>query len=98
MEACAELHEQVQIKNVLGTLIDHLALYAVAEDSPGIPDDIHLFEIFSQHAEQVIGTRTEMPTEHIISIQVFIIKFYENQKILDCFIEPCMLSRQARIC
>lgn len=70
MDACAELHEQVQIKNVLGTLIDHLALYAVAEDSLGIPEDIQLFEIFSKHAEQVIGSRTEMPMEHIISIQV----------------------------
>uniref|UniRef100_A0A915CXI2 Vacuolar protein sorting-associated protein 35 n=1 Tax=Ditylenchus dipsaci TaxID=166011 RepID=A0A915CXI2_9BILA len=30
--ACAELHEEVHIKNILATLIDHLALYAVAED------------------------------------------------------------------
>ena len=46
LNACAELHQDVHIKNVLGTLIDHLASYAIAEDSPGIPEDIQLFEIF----------------------------------------------------
>lgn len=59
------------MKNVLGTLIEHLALYAVAEGSPGIPPDIHLFEIFSEHAGKMIEARTQMPPEEIVSIQVF---------------------------
>ena len=70
LEACAELHSDVKIKNVLGTLIEHLALYAVSEDSPGIPEEVELFKIFSEHADKMIGTRTQMPTEEIISIQV----------------------------
>ncbi|KAI1700562.1 vacuolar protein sorting-associated protein 35 domain-containing protein [Ditylenchus destructor] len=71
LDACADLHEQVHIKNILGTLIDHLAQFAIAEDSPGIPADLQLFDIFSQHAEQVIVSRTGvMPAEDVISIQI----------------------------
>lgn len=102
LEACAELHSDVKIKNVLGTLIEHITLYAVAEDSPGIPEDVHLFTIFSEHADKMINSRTEMPTEEIISIQVK----YNNFKIkarfifADCFIEfgVDLLSRQAGVC
>jgi vacuolar protein sorting-associated protein 35 len=72
LEACAELHPDVKIKNVLGTLIEHLALYAVAEDSPGIPGNVQLFEIFSEHADKMIGSRSQMPAEEIISIQVYL--------------------------
>ena len=70
MDSCAELSDGVHIKNVLGALIDRLAIYAVAEESPGIPADIQLFEVFSRHAERVIGSRSSMPPEDIIAIQV----------------------------
>jgi vacuolar protein sorting-associated protein 35 len=76
LDACVELHPDVKIKNVLGTLIEHLALYAVAEDSPGIPECVHLFEIFSENADKIIGSRSQMPAEEIISIQVNIRNSY----------------------
>ena len=69
LDALAELSPDVHIKNVLNALIERLAIYAVAEDSPGIPEDIPLFEIFSKHAENVIGVRDNMPAEDIIAIQ-----------------------------
>lgn len=76
LDACAELHPDVHIKNVLGTLIEHLTQYASADESPGIPSDINLFEIFSQHAQQVVGARAEIPTEDVISIQVFYLQSF----------------------
>uniref|UniRef100_A0A914DM28 Vacuolar protein sorting-associated protein 35 n=1 Tax=Acrobeloides nanus TaxID=290746 RepID=A0A914DM28_9BILA len=73
LDSCAELSDGVHIKNVLGALIDRLAIYAVAEESPGIPADIQLFEVFSRHAERVIGSRSSMPPEDIIAIQTALI-------------------------
>lgn len=73
LDACADLSEDVHIKNILGALIDRLAIYAIAEDSPGIPADIQLFEVFSRHAERVIGSRNSMPPEDIIAIQTALI-------------------------
>jgi vacuolar protein sorting-associated protein 35 len=69
LDACAELNPDVQVKNILNALIERLAIYAVAEDSPGIPEDVQLFEIFSTHAGNVIGARENMPPEDIIAIQ-----------------------------
>lgn len=69
MDACADLHPDVHIKNILATLIDHLTMYTTAEDFPGLPADVQLFETFSHHTELVFGSR-EVPIEDIISIQV----------------------------
>lgn len=84
LDACAELNEGVKLRNVLSLLIDRLAMYSVADGSPGIPSDIQLFEIFSKHAERVIGSRNEMPPEDIIAIQVFRFSALDL-KILDGF-------------
>ncbi|KAE9551852.1 hypothetical protein FO519_004926 [Halicephalobus sp. NKZ332] len=73
LDACAELSPEVRIKNVLGALIDRLAIYATAEGSPGIPEDIPLFDIFSKHAGEVIGSREGMPPEDVIAIQTALV-------------------------
>ncbi|KAI6188356.1 Vacuolar protein sorting-associated protein 35 [Aphelenchoides besseyi] len=69
LTACAELNPSVQIKNVLCAIIDRLAIYAVAEDGPGIPSEIDLFQTFSTHAEKIIAAREEILPEDIVSIQ-----------------------------
>ncbi|KAK0395806.1 hypothetical protein QR680_001438 [Steinernema hermaphroditum] len=73
LEACAELHQGVQIKNVLSALIDRLALYATSDDGPGIPETIQLFDIFSRQAAQVIHSREDMAPEHIVALQTALV-------------------------
>uniref|UniRef100_A0A2I3H810 Vacuolar protein sorting-associated protein 35 n=1 Tax=Nomascus leucogenys TaxID=61853 RepID=A0A2I3H810_NOMLE len=71
LRACAELHQNVNVKNIIIALIDRLALFAHREDDePGIPADIKLFDIFSQ---QVATSRQDMPSEDVVSLQVSLI-------------------------
>ncbi|XP_064466793.1 vacuolar protein sorting-associated protein 35-like [Ornithodoros turicata] len=73
LKACAELRQQVNVKNIIISLIDRLAMYAMKEDGPGIPSDIKLFDIFSDQVAQVIQSRQEMPPEDIVALQVSLI-------------------------
>lgn len=73
LQACAELHQHVNVKNIIIALIDRLALYAQREDGPGIPGDIQLFDIFSEQVALVIQARQDMPAEDIVSLQVSLI-------------------------
>ncbi|ETE72967.1 Vacuolar protein sorting-associated protein 35 [Ophiophagus hannah] len=65
LRACAELHQNVNVKNIIIALIDRLALFAHREDGPGIPADIKLFDIFSQQVATVI--------QDVVSLQVSLI-------------------------
>uniref|UniRef100_A0A8B9YXM5 Vacuolar protein sorting-associated protein 35 n=1 Tax=Bos mutus grunniens TaxID=30521 RepID=A0A8B9YXM5_BOSMU len=71
--ACAELHQNVNMKNIIIALIDRLALFAHREDGPGIPIDIKLFDIFSQQVATVIQSRQDMLSEDVVSLQVSLI-------------------------
>lgn len=73
LRACAELHESVNVKNIIISLIDRLAQFAQNEESSGIPPEIQLFDIFSQQIAQVIQNRPDMPPEDIVSLQVALI-------------------------
>lgn len=73
LKACAELHQDVNVKNIIIALIDRLAMFAHRGDGPGIPNDIRLFEIFSQQVANVIQSRSDMPTENIVALQVSLI-------------------------
>ncbi|XP_048461938.1 vacuolar protein sorting-associated protein 35 [Rhincodon typus] len=57
LRSCAELHQSVNVKNIIIALIDRLALFAHREDGPGIPADIKLFDIFSQQVATVIQVK-----------------------------------------
>ncbi|PFX32322.1 vacuolar protein sorting-associated protein 35-like [Stylophora pistillata] len=72
LHACADLHERVNIKNIIISLIDRLALFANREDG-GIPSDIRLFDVMSEQVSSVVQARGEMPTEDIVSLQVSLI-------------------------
>ncbi|KAI5088791.1 vacuolar protein sorting-associated protein 35, partial [Silurus meridionalis] len=73
LRACAELHQHVNVKNIIIALIDRLALFAHREDGPGIPAEIKLFDIFSQQVATVIQSRQDMPSEDVVSLQVSLI-------------------------
>jgi len=73
LEACAELQPAVNVKNIVISLIDRLAQFATREDSPGIPDDIQLFDIFSNEITTIIRSRAEMPPEDIVSLEVSLV-------------------------
>ncbi|KAG0716858.1 Vacuolar protein sorting-associated protein 35 [Chionoecetes opilio] len=83
LKACAELHSEVNVKNIIISLIDRLANFAHREDGSGIPDDIKLFEIFSEQVSQVIKSRPDMPLEDTVSLQVSLVnlaqKCYSDQ-------------------
>ncbi|ESO93143.1 hypothetical protein LOTGIDRAFT_206542 [Lottia gigantea] len=70
LRACADLHPNVNVKNIIIALIDRLASFAQSEEGNGIPSDIQLFDIFSQQIAQVIQNRPDMPPEDIVALQV----------------------------
>ena len=71
LSGCGQLHPMVNVKNIIISLIDRLALYAQREDETGgIPNELQLFDIFSREIEFIICDRRDMPSEDIVSLQV----------------------------
>ena len=54
LKSCADLQPEVNVKNIVISLIDRLANYAHRSDTEGIPTSIPLFDIFSQEVSLVI--------------------------------------------
>jgi len=83
LNACGQLHPSVNVKNIIISLIDRLALFAHrgsadADEGDGvatenIPADLQLFDIFSKEIEYIISDRRDMPPEDIVSLQVSLI-------------------------
>lgn len=73
LRACADLHQEVNIKHIIIALIDRLASFANKDEGQGIPTDIQLFDIFSEQIALIIQTRQDMPPEDIVSLQVALI-------------------------
>ncbi|KAG8195012.1 hypothetical protein JTE90_008184 [Oedothorax gibbosus] len=71
--ACAELHQNVNVKNIIIALIDRLAVFATRDDAEGIPQEIKLFDIFSDQIAQIIQSRQGMPSEDTVALQVSLI-------------------------
>ena len=53
LRACADLHQSVNVKNIIIALVDRLALFANREDG-GIPKELKLFDIMSEQVSTVI--------------------------------------------
>jgi len=70
LEACAELQPAVNVKNIVIALIDRLAQFATRDDSPGIPGNIKLSQIFSDEISSIIKARPDMFPEDIVSLEV----------------------------
>ncbi|XP_043489865.1 vacuolar protein sorting-associated protein 35 isoform X4 [Polistes fuscatus] len=83
LKSCAELQNGVNVKNIIISLIDRLAAYSQRSDGvggpgspnqvPGIPQDVKLFDVFSDQIATIIQTRQDMPAEDIVSLQVALI-------------------------
>ena len=70
LAACGQLHPMVNVKNIIISLIDRLALFATREDETGgIPSDIQLFDVFSKEIANIITAKKDMPPEDIVSLQ-----------------------------
>merc|ERR1719195_705561 len=92
LEACAELQPSVNVKNIITALIDRLAAFATREDSPGIPSNIQLFNIFSDEISAVIKARPDLPPEDIVSLEVSLINlaykcYREDTGMIDTVLE-----------
>lgn len=73
LKACAELHVDVNIRNILIALIDRLAIFGTQSDGPGIPADLKLFDIFSEQIHSIVQSRHEMPPDDIVALQTSLI-------------------------
>ncbi|RLU22742.1 hypothetical protein DMN91_005020 [Ooceraea biroi] len=83
LKSCAELQNGVNVKNIIISLIDRLAAFSQRSDGvggpgspsqvPGIPQDVKLFDVFSDQIATIIQTRQDMPPEDIVSLQVALI-------------------------
>ena len=53
LETCGSLQEKVNVKNIIISLIDRLAMFATRSET-GVPKDIPLFTIFSEQISMII--------------------------------------------
>lgn len=58
LQTCADLLDNVNVKNIIIALVDRLATYAHRGDTEGIPSNIKLFDIFSQEVSVVVQVCT----------------------------------------
>ncbi|XP_037068040.1 vacuolar protein sorting-associated protein 35-like [Pollicipes pollicipes] len=71
LKACAELHPGVNVKTIIISLIDRLAMFATRDDGAGIPENVKLFDIFSEQVADVIQNRAgNLPPEDMAALQV----------------------------
>ena len=80
LQSCAELQENVNVKNIIIALIDRLAMYAHRADTGGIPSDIKLFDIFSQEVSGVIQVTMVTPDTCTLHIHIHIHIWYFGRR------------------
>lgn len=81
LKSCAQLQSGVNVKNIIISLIDRLAAYnqrnekaaGVEEGASVIPAEVQLFDVFSVQIANIVQTRTDMPLEDTISLQVALV-------------------------
>eukprot|EP00116_Pleurobrachia_bachei_P001427 sb/3461689/ len=77
LDTCCQPQSQVNVRNIIISIIGRLSNFAQADPS-NIPEDIKLFDIFSVKVTQIIQSRTEMPPEDILVLQSALIKLALN--------------------
>lgn len=87
LKSCAELHAGVNVKNIIISLIDRLAAYhqrngkpatSESEENSVIPAGVQLFEVFSIQIANIVQTRTDMPLEDTVSLQVALVSLAQK--------------------
>ncbi|XP_075985557.1 vacuolar protein sorting 35 isoform X2 [Anticarsia gemmatalis] len=87
LKSCAELQPGVNIKNIIIALIERLATYSqrnegninlsvVQED--GQEQEVQLFEVFSDQVAAITQSRTDMPPEDMLSLQLALLKLAQR--------------------
>ncbi|KHJ43079.1 vacuolar protein sorting-associated protein 35 [Trichuris suis] len=75
LKTCADMHQRVNIKNVLTALIDRIASYGMTEEGKEIQENYGLFELLSEQIASIVQSRSEMLSEDIVQLQVSMINF-----------------------
>ncbi|CDW58167.1 Vacuolar protein sorting associated protein 35 [Trichuris trichiura] len=76
LKTCADMHQRVNIKNVLTALIDRLiSSYGMTEEGREIQENYGLFELLSEQIASIVQSRSEMLSEDIVQLQVSMINF-----------------------
>ncbi|GAU98388.1 hypothetical protein RvY_09543 [Ramazzottius varieornatus] len=70
LKACSELQTGVNIRRVVGALIDRLAVYSQRQDTSEIPGHIHLFDIFNRQIAAIFAAKPELPLEDVVALEV----------------------------
>ncbi|XP_052872100.1 vacuolar protein sorting-associated protein 35 isoform X1 [Anopheles cruzii] len=89
LKSCAQLQAGVNVKNIIISLIDRLALYnqrngKVTQTSTGtevisaIPLEVQLFEVFSTQIANIVQMRKDLPLEDTVSLQVALISLAQK--------------------
>lgn len=66
---CSQLHDGVNVKNIVISLIDRLAGYVARDGADVLPESLNLYTIFSEHVAQIIGNRPKMNPEDCVAMQ-----------------------------
>eukprot|EP00039_Didymoeca_costata_P001204 m.50570 g.50570 ORF g.50570 m.50570 type:complete len:795 (-) comp10679_c1_seq1:122-2506(-) len=84
LDAVGSLHANVNVKNIVISLIERLTAFALRDNGVNIPSNMNLFEIFAQKISDMIKQRKEMPLEDIISLRAALVglavKVYADKK------------------
>ncbi|XP_049788980.1 vacuolar protein sorting-associated protein 35 isoform X1 [Schistocerca nitens] len=75
LKSCAELQPGVNVKNIIISLIDRLSTFSqrASEGEAALPNDVQLFDVFSDQVATIIQCRQDMPAADIISLQVSLV-------------------------
>ncbi|XP_075165335.1 vacuolar protein sorting 35 [Haematobia irritans] len=85
LKSCAQLQTGVNVKNIIICLIDRLATYNQRSGRNNgmdiesiIPPEVKLFEVFSVQVANIVQTRSDMPLEDTISLQVALLSLAQK--------------------
>ncbi|XP_026333733.1 vacuolar protein sorting-associated protein 35 [Hyposmocoma kahamanoa] len=87
LKSCAELQPGVNIKNIIIALIERLAAYSQRNEGninlsvtteDGKEQEVQLFEVFSDQVAAITQSRTDMPAEDMLSLQLALLKLAQR--------------------
>ena len=81
LKSCAQLQSGVNVKNIIISLIDRLAAYNQRNGKTtesAIPTEVQLFEVFSIQIANIVQSRTDMPLEDTVSLQVALVSLAQK--------------------
>lgn len=74
LSTCGHLHDAVNVKNIIITLMNRLSNFA-KETPEAVPEDIEMFPLFHKHTSKIIQSSAKMPLVDVLSLQVALVNF-----------------------